>query len=167
MELLVENISEVSEDFISTYELERNKPMPGLNHSLIQSNLIFELKSRYRKDFSFPSEIDIVMPERPHAVPDIAIYPKLEMDSFDDKISMTQFPLTTIEILSPTQTEEELVSKARRYFAAGAKSCWIVLPIFKVVIVFSEPTKRQVFTEDMILIDEKIGIELPLNDVFS
>ncbi len=164
MELLVETVVERE---ISQYELERNKPMPSLNHSIVQSNLIFELKIRYKKNFSFLSEIDIVMPERPYAVPDIAIYPKLEMDSFDDKIAMIEMPLTTIEILSSTQTEKELVSKSKRYFDAGVKSCWIVLPIFKVIIVFSEPTKRQVFTEDMTLIDPATGIELPLGDVFS
>ncbi len=164
MELLIETVIDRE---ISQYELERNKPMPSLNHSIVQSNLIFELKTRYKKIFSFLSEIDIVMPERPFAVPDIAIYPKLEMDSFDDKVAMTEMPFTTIEILSSTQTEKELVSKSKRYFDAGVKSCWIVLPIFKVVIVFSEPTKRQVFTEDMTLIDHATGIELPLGDIFS
>ena len=164
MELLAETVVERE---ISQYELERNKPMPSLNHSIVQSNLIFELKTHYKKTFSFLSEIDIVMPERPFAVPDIAIYPKLEMDSFDDKIAMTEMPITAIEILSSTQTEKELVNKSMRYFAAGVKSCWIILPIFKVIIVFSTPIKRQVFTEDMTLIDAATGIELPLHDIFS
>ena len=34
---------------ISDYELERGKPMPSLNHSIIQANAIFELKSHYRE----------------------------------------------------------------------------------------------------------------------
>jgi len=35
----------LAEREISQYELERNKPMPSLNHSIVQSNLIFELKT--------------------------------------------------------------------------------------------------------------------------
>lgn len=42
MELLIENE-------ISQYELERNKPVPSKNHSIVQGNLIFELKTRYKK----------------------------------------------------------------------------------------------------------------------
>lgn len=79
---------------------------------------------------------------------------------------MKQMPLTTIEILSPTQREPELVAKAKRYFAAGVKSCWIVLPVFKVIVVYSSPTQRQVFTEDMTLIDKITGIGFPLSEVF-
>ena len=165
MELLIETLAEVQE--LSAYEIERNKPMPSLNHSVIQSNIIFELKNKYRKQYSFPSEIDIIMPEKPDSVPDIAIYPKLEIDPSEDIIGMKEMPLTTIEILSPTQRENELVTKAKRYFAAGVKSCWIVLPIFKVVVVYSSPSQRQVFTEDMTLIDNTTGIELPLSEVFS
>ena len=165
MELVVETVAEVQE--LSAYEIERNKPMPSLNHSVIQSNIIFELKNKYRKQYSFPSEIDIIMPEKPDSVPDIAIYPKLEIDPSEDVIGMKEMPLTTIEILSPTQRENELVNKAKRYFAAGVKSCWIVLPIFKVIVVYSSPSQRQVFTEDMTLIDNITGIELSLSEIFS
>ncbi len=164
MELLEETSAETG---LSAYEIERNKPMPSLNHSIIQSNLVFELKTKYRSQYSFPSEINIIMPEKPNAVPDIAIYPKLVIDFLDDKIAMKEVPLTTIEILSPTQTEKELVAKAQRYFAAGVKSCWIVLPIFKAIVVFSSPTQRKVFLEDMTLIDSSTGIELPLAEIFS
>jgi len=107
------------------------------------------------------------MSEKPDAVSDIAIYPKLEIDFFEDKIAMKEMPLTTIEILSPTQSETELVTKAQRYFAAGVKSCWIVLPIFKAIVIYSTPTERKIFTEDTTLTDNATGIELPLAEIFS
>ena len=157
----------LSDKKLSEYEIERNKPLPDFRHSVVQSNLIFELGSRYNKKFSFFSELNISMPTEKDAVPDISIYPKMKIDYSNDIISMEEMPLTTIEISSPPQTEEDLIRNAKRYFSAGIKSCWIVLPIFKVVIVFSEPTKRQVFTEEMTLIDPATGIELPLNDIFS
>jgi Uma2 family endonuclease len=165
MELLVESIVEERE--LSQYEIERNKPMPSKNHGFIQSKLSMIIGYRYLNTYNLFSELDIIMPEKPDSVPDVCIYPKSEIDFSEDIIGMKEMPLTTIEILSPTQRENELVAKAKRYFAAGVKSCWIVLPIFKVIVVYSSPTQRQVFTEDMTLIDKITGIELPLNEVFS
>ena len=165
MELVVETIAEVQE--LSAYEIERNKPMPSKNHGFIQSRLSMIIGYRYLNTYNLYSELDIIMPEKPDSVPDICIYPKSEIDFSEDIIGMKEMPLTTIEKLSPTQRENELVTKAKRYFAAGVKSCWIVLPIFKVVVVYSSPSQRKVFTEDMTLMDNITGIELPLSEVFS
>ncbi len=44
---------------ISDYELERGKPMPSENHSAIQLNIGFELKTKYRNQFRFMSELNI------------------------------------------------------------------------------------------------------------
>ena len=164
MELLTETITERE---LTEYEIERNKPMPSLNHAVLQSNIVFELRTLLRKQYTILSEISIIMPEKPDAVPDIAIYPKLEIDFLEDKVAMSEFPLTTIEILSPAQTEGELLAKAQRYFAAGVKSCWIVLPLFKAVAVFSSADKSKVFTEEMTLIDQVTDIQLPLSEVFA
>jgi Uma2 family endonuclease len=164
MALLTE-IAEGNE--VLSYEIERNKPMPSLNHSIVQGNLIAELKVRYRKQYTILSEIDLTMPEKPNAVPDVAIYPKLKIDFLEDKVTMKEMPLVTIEILSPSQNENEMVAKAQRYFIAGVKSCWIVLPIFKAIVIFSSPTQRQVFTEDMLLVDKVAGIEFNVSEVFA
>lgn len=164
MELLTEVVTERE---LTQYEIERNKPMPSLNHSLVQGNLVFELKTLLRKQYTVLSEIDLIMSEKPNAVPDIAIYPKLQIDFLEDKTAMSQLPLTTIEILSPSQTEGELVAKAQRYFAAGVKSCWIVLPLFKAIVVFSSADKSKIFTEEMTLVDSVTGIELPTAEAFA
>ncbi len=160
MELLIENE-------ISQYELERNKPMPSKNHSIVQSNLIFELKTRYKKTFSFLSEIDILMPEKPNCVPDIGIYPKLTFDFLDDEIAMNEMPLTAIEIVSPSQSDNDILKKINRYFNAGVKSCWFVMPGFRAISVYSSIDNYEFFTSNMTLIDPATGIELPLTDIFS
>ena len=160
MELLVENE-------ISQYELERNKPMPSKNHSIVQGNLIFELKTRYRETYSFLSEVDILMPSKPNCVPDIAIYPKLTFDFLDDEIAMSEMPLTAIEIVSPSQSDSDILKKINRYFNAGVQSCWFVMPGFRAISVYSSINNYEFFTSDMILIDPATGIELPLGDIFS
>ena len=165
MELLTETVTEIVE--LSQYEIERNKPMPSKNHAIVQGNLITELNIRYRKAHSFFSELDIIMPEKPNCVPDIAIYPKLKIDFLDDEIGMTEMPLTAIEIVSPSQSDNDLIKKISRYFNAGVKSCWLVSPAFQAIYVYSEIGKYQFFNTGMTLTDPATGIELSLNEVFA
>jgi hypothetical protein len=163
MELLDSNISGRE---ISDYEIERNKPLPDFRHSIVQTNLLFKLGFLYNNHFSILPELNLTMPTGRDAVPDICIYPKMKIDFSNDIESMIEMPLTTIEIISPPQTKEVLVSNSKRYFDAGIQSCWIVLPVLKTIILFSDLINQQVFTEDMTLIDKITGIELPLNEVF-
>ena len=164
MELLAESVIERE---ISQYEIERNKPMPSKNHSIVQGNLIFELKTRYREMYSFLSEVDILMPSKPNCVPDIAIYPKLTFDFLDDEIAMTEMPLSAIEIVSPSQSDSDILKKINRYFNAGVQSCWFVMPGFRAISVYSSIDNYEFFTSDMTLIDPATSIELPLGDIFS
>ncbi len=150
----------------SPYEIERNKPMPSLNHSIVQSDLIFYLKSKYRKLYSFLSEIRIAM--KPNdLVPDIGIYPPKKLQPGRDEIRMEDAPLGVIEILSPTQDLTSLISKSYQYFQKGAKSYWLVLPDLRSIYVFNEPGEYENFTYRDVLRDEKLGIELDLSEVFG
>jgi Uma2 family endonuclease len=161
----VENVVEERE--LSQYEIERNKPMPDFKHSIVQTNLLFRLGLLYNNYFSILPELNITMPTGRDAVPDVCIYPKMDIDFSNDIESMAEMPLTIIEIISPPQTEEKLVSNSKRYFDAGVKSCWIVLPSMKAIYVYSQIGKYQFFNDEMTLIDKLTGIELPLNEVFS
>ncbi|AMJ66798.1 Uma2 family endonuclease [Hymenobacter sp. PAMC 26628] len=151
---------------LSEYELERGKPMPSENHGSIQLNIGFELKLRYREAFRFRSEINIAVAER-IMVPDIGIFPYVKVDLMHDNIVAQQMPLTTIEILSPTQALDELIDKAAKYFDAGVKSCWIVLPQLQAVVVYASPTNYTFFHGAQTLADPATGIELPLGPLFE
>ena len=152
---------------LSEYELERHKPMPSKNHGYIQSNLITELNISYRNEFTLLSEVHITMPQKPDCVPDVAVFPKMVIDFEEDELSMTLIPLTAIEILSPMQSDSELVRKINRYFQAGVKSCWLILPGLKAVSVFSAPGVYRFFKDAETLIDTATGIELSLAAIFS
>ena len=159
MEAVIEQLSE--------YELERGKPMPTLNHAIVQGNLIFALKFHYRNQFTVASELNLSMPERPDTVPDVAIYPKLQIDFLNDITSMTQMPLTAVEIISPSQTHDEILAKFKRYFEAGVQSCWLVMPSFQAISVYSAYGKYRFFSEQDTLIDQATGIELNVGEIFS
>ncbi len=141
--------------------------MPTLNHAYLQSNLLAELIVRYRKTYTILSELNVTMPERPDTVPDIAIYPKLEIDFLHDITSMTEMPLTVVEIVSPSQSDAEILAKFERYFQAGVTSCWLVMPSFQAIAVYSAIGKYDFFTESQTLIDPITRIELVLSEVFS
>ncbi len=164
MELILETFVE---NELSAYEIERNKPMPSKNHAYIQKNLLVEIDVKYRKQFTCLSEIDITMPEKPNCVPDIAIYPKLEFNFWNDELSMIEMPLTAIEIVSPSQSDNDILKKINRYFQAGVKSCWFVMPAFQAISVYSSLEKYTFFTSEMTLTDPVTGIEIALNEVFS
>ncbi len=141
--------------------------MPSLNHSLLQGNLIFALKSDYRQAFTFLPEINLTMPQRPDMVPDIAIYPTLIVDFLHDQTSMTQFPITVVEIVSSSQSNDDILDKFERYFLAGVQSCWLVMPSMKAIAVYSGIGRYTFFTDADTLTDPATGITLALAEVFA
>ncbi len=151
---------------LSAYELDRNKPMPSLNHSIVQANTIFELQLNYRNQYRMVSELKLAMPDGPpDTVPDICIFPQIAFDPLGDKVRMKQMPLCAIEILSASQTDEELTEKIDRYFRVGIKSCWLVIPMLKIVSVFSDASTQKTFLNGD-LHDEVLDIRVDLNKVF-
>lgn len=148
------------------YESERGKPIPSLNHSIVQANTVFELQTRYREQFRFMSEINIDV-EGQVMVPDIGIFAKMAADMTHDHHVAQQLPLTTIEILSRSQALDELIDKSNAYFRAGVKSCWIIAPKAQGVFIYSAPGKYTFFHNDQTLTDSVTGIELPLAPLFE
>lgn len=151
---------------VSQYELERGKPMPSKLHGRVQLKLGAALDNAYGDKFNFFSELSTDLSEW-ESVPDISVYPKMELDYSEDEVKVTEPPLCAIEILSPTQSLQELISKARRYFNYGVKSCWLVIPVLKNVYVFSSPESYQIFRDDQTLADPGLGITLELAKVFK
>jgi Uma2 family endonuclease len=150
----------------NSYELERNKPMPSKNHGKIQSKIIFGLMMKYQNDYSIISELGLDLNDW-LCTPDISLYLPEPLDVMNDEIKMKEPPLGVIEILSPTQTLNDLTDKAIQYFEHGVKSCWLVLPTLKTIYVFSGPQQYEAFVQDEVVIDRTLNIELPLKEVFA
>ncbi len=149
----------------SDYEIERGKPMPSLNHGLIQGNIFYALMSRYRGKFSFPTETALELSGW-SSTPDVLILPHTRINLKDDKIRLTEPPLGIVEILSPTQSINDLVDKTDQYFNAGVKSCWIIIPGMGGIAVYSAPGKYEFFNEDDTARDAVLGLEIPVAEIF-
>jgi Uma2 family endonuclease len=158
---------EATLEHIPDYELERGKPMPTTPHAIIQSNLVFELRSRYCRQYRILSELTLDTPPN-GSTPDVVIYPYFDADFTKDyPAKRPDAPLVTVEIQSPSQSLDEMVDKANVYFAFGVTSCWVVQPRVEGVFVFTQPNQYQFFHHDDILRDPNLGIELNLGEVFA
>jgi Uma2 family endonuclease len=147
------------------YELERNKPMPSLNHAKIQMRLVAHLFNAYAQEYDVLPELSIAFPAKP-AVPDIAIYPKVADDWKNDIIKRAELPLLVVEILSPKQIFDDIMDKINDiYFPAGLKSAWVVLPSAQSVMIFTPNAKPQTFNSG-IMHDAASGFEVDLDKVF-
>ena len=147
------------------YQLERGKPMPSEVHGYIQGRLIARLYA-YEEHYNILSELSLEL-NNWGSVPDIALYPKRKMNFREDRIEVTTPPLCAIEILSPSQSLQELVNKASSYFQHGVKSCWLVIPSLENIYVFSNPESYSIFRSNQTLSDPALGIELELAKIFS
>lgn len=156
----------ILEPVLSDYELERGKPMPDLNHSIIQRRLLLRFDRRYENRFMILPEINVKLLKR-ERVPDLAVYPPLAFNPRQNQLVMTKLPICAIEILSEMQKLSDLMTKNDEYFEAGVLSYWLVLPQLQSIYVFHSADEYNIFTRKDILKDKVLDIELDLSEIFN
>jgi len=153
-----------SHNFIEDSFMPDLQKSPSYHHSYIKAKLIGALLKLDK--FTVFSELNLGIDEKTYA-PDVCLYSKRDIVlSLPDTIEMTEMPLLAVEILSQTQTTEDVLDKFARYFGAVIKSCWLVIPMAGAVIVYSSPEKAQQFSSGDI-VDEPLDIRLPLKEIFG
>ncbi|MFO0866847.1 MAG: Uma2 family endonuclease [Gemmataceae bacterium] len=78
-------------------------------------------------------------------------------------------PNLAIEVVSPTNGGEDIITKKREYFAAGVESVWVLYPNAKEVHVFRSPTEVRIIDLSGILDGGEVlpGFQLPLARLFE
>ncbi len=137
--------------------------MPSRNHGRVQTNLTGEFLQQ--PEFSIYNELTLTIAGRDYT-PDISVYPHEPVDFRHDEATRTELPLTAVEILSPSQSHQEVVEKAEVYLRNGAKSCWIVSPPLRTVTVLLPNGREEVFHRGMAE-DPATGLKADLAKVFS
>ena len=66
----------------------------------------------------------------------------------EDSTMVEGVPVLAVEILSPSDTTEEINDKIDLYIAAGVKQVWIVDPHFRTVRVHRSGRKTEFYTDD-------------------
>ena len=146
-----------------SYEEERGKPMPSFNHAVVQINLgsLFKASVAHR----VLSELTLSILGTNYT-PDLSVYPKRPVDFRHDTIRMTEVPLTTVEIYSPSQGSQEIMDKVDVYLNNGVKSCWVVAPTLKTITIYL-PDGKQVSASEGIITDPATGLTADLGMVFE
>ncbi len=137
--------------------------MPSRNHGRVQTNLIVEFFQQ--QQFSIYSELTLTIGAA-NFTPDIGIYPWEPADYRHDEIPRAELPLVAVEILSPSQSHQEVVEKAEVYLRHGVKSCWIMSPPLRTVTVLLPDGREEVFQLGVVK-DPAVGLTADLTKVFS
>jgi Uma2 family endonuclease len=158
--------------------LEEEKDMPSIKHSLVQTNIAGTLFSDERFTTFIELSLDATsidlsqfgLKAKDELVPDVCIYldpPPVDENLGSDMVRISQYPDLAIEVLSPSQTINELLKKIEAYFALNVKSCWLAIPSLDEVRVFSQLQKYKTFDmNDTEVIDEIMDIRLPIQKMF-
>ncbi|MEZ4726082.1 MAG: Uma2 family endonuclease [Caldilineaceae bacterium] len=146
--------------------------MGSFNHSLVQGNLAYSIRSH--SGFSAFIELSLdassldkaLFPTiKDELIPDVCAYPKTPIIDLDI-LQMREMPLLVIEVISPRQGGHSIVQKFQAYFALGIHSCWLVDPTTAVVRVYS-PNKPPITFASGDVIDDVVNLRIPLAEIFG
>lgn len=160
--VLSHNVMYSTADEAEQYFYERGKPMPSINHSIIQAFLIGVLLRDER--YTIASELALDL-NGWKATPDIVVYPRRTIDWLHDEVRSTEPPLLTIEIVSPSQNVIDLVEKAEKYLANGVQSAWVVQPSLRLISILTNGAQPTTYTSGT-LTDIKLGLTLQMEEIF-
>jgi Uma2 family endonuclease len=77
-------------------------------------------------------------------------------------------PDLAVEIISPNDLYEKVISKVEEYFAGGVRQVWLLSPEHKTVTIFHSPTRTVILTEAEDLVSEELipGFRCRIADLF-
>ncbi len=123
----------------SDYEQERGKPLPSRNHGYLQATITGAILE-YRDQFTPFGELTLQLGDL-RVTPDVCVYPKMRLNFQEDEARMTEPPLLAVEIVSPTQSTQDVVDKINDMLDAGVESCWLVQPAMETVTIYTADAK--------------------------
>jgi Uma2 family endonuclease len=160
------------------YQEDEAQEMGSLNHSIVQTQiaglLLNDKRFRVMVELSLDvSQIDLSqfgLKTKEELKPDICLYAKdqIKAHKSHDVMKMPNMPLLAIEVLSPKQGINDILTKFHAYFALNVKSCWLVIPPNESITVYSNLDELKLFDkDDEEVIDKMVDIHLPMQNIFE
>lgn len=157
---MLENVS-TSKHF-SPQELanERKENMPSLNHSYVCLQI---MKQLIRNETMEPLP-ELTLDIGNGLTPDISVFPKAKIKPnwFHDVPRFRDKPAVAIEIISSSQTIQEVLQKAAQLVSAGVAAVWTIEPYSRSVFVTTKD--GEVLYHGGIVATE--GVEIDFSQVF-
>lgn len=155
---------ETQSEPISTYEQERGKPLPSLNHGHLQFLLSLAF-GPHRDEYTVASELTLQLGDL-RVTPDLCVFRKRTITFAHDTTRVTEPPLLAVEIVSPSQSTQDVADKIYDMLDAGVESCWLVQPAMQTITVYTDGAKPRTFDRGT-LTDPATDIEVDVDDLFS
>ena len=166
-------MNSVLQDLNKSGKTEENE-VGSVNHALVQTRLIRALPG---EKFVIATELSLDVSSLEKNLlgslgiinelkPDICLYPIGTLKFIkpvlgDDIVRYNLPPVTSIEIVSPSQSSQKIVAKFRAYFAFGVKTCWLVEPVLEVVSVYTSMSEHRIFSIlDGEVVDDEIRVSI-------
>jgi Uma2 family endonuclease len=148
------------------------KSMPQGEHSRLQSKLVTtinEVTESSRIAYAFP-ELRCVFGGRA-IVPDISVFrwdriPKTASGKIANRFET--YPDWAIEILSPEQSQTEVLGKLLICSSAGSELGWLINPFDEAILVIIPVRQVDIFQGDRTLpVLDKVNLTLTANEIFA
>jgi len=151
MELNKYNMHELKEEWIDN--IKYMTPRPRYNHIELQGELYFQIKTYFKKSCNVafegalfltkdsPVEVkedknklnELIKSKKAEVAPDIAVYCDKNQIFYRGYIGIPQL---IIEILSPSNSDDDTIAKKSLYEEYGVPEYWIVSPMSKKVWIY-------------------------------
>lgn len=143
---------------------------PTMEHGEISMSLILPLGTYIREKQLgrlYPSDTTFKLRDRV-VKPDIAFVKKERLPENRRQVSPVP-PDLAVEVVSPTESEYDIVEKALAYLKAGTRLVWVIEPIAKTVTVYRSETDIQTLTRNDTLLGEDVieGFSCPVIQLFE
>jgi Uma2 family endonuclease len=91
-------------------------------------------------------------------------------DATDDEAFLIEGPpILAVEILSKSDTQEDILDKVHEYLDAGVKVVWVIEPVFQTVTVYRPDAEPELFNVRQELVGDPHlpGLRIKVADIFA
>ncbi len=157
------------------YELDEGQlvmePSPALRHNLIRQRIAVKLIQHLEAKHLgvVAEEMDFRLATETVRNPDVAVILKEHLAIIDlDASPVVGAPALAVEVVSPSNSAQDMRKKTEQYLRAGSRSVWIVYPTLRLVEIHSAAGLRQV-REPEPLKDEAVlpGFSITFKEIFD
>jgi Uma2 family endonuclease len=130
-------------------------PPPKSRHALIALTVLESLQQylKQRDTHRALPEAGFILSRDPLTIrqPDVSVISRERIRATSADSYFEGAPELAVEIVSPSDSAEDLDSKIRQYLESGAEQVWIIYPKTRTVHVFSPGAAPRIVTEDQTL----------------
>jgi Uma2 family endonuclease len=158
------------------YELDEGRLIrmspAGGSHGRIGSRIVTELQNwadEHQAGAVYQSDTGFVLSRQPDTVraPDAA-YIVADRVPEEDTGFLELAPDLAVEVISPSNTAQELATKVVQYLDAGAQEVWVVDPNNRLVTIYTPDGTARTLRERDVIADRALlpGFRLAVSDLF-